>query len=255
MSGSGTLILFVAAAGIFLLLLLALVIFVVQYQKRVMHQNATIQKQALKHQEVLLKATLNSQEKERARIARNLHDGLGAALSALRLQLLLHAEEKKEDEDFLEEVADNLSGCIQNVRAISHDLLPSTLKSYGLQAAWKELFKSLNQSNAVQAQLEVVGTPTFMDDERSLNLFRVTQELVNNSLKHGQVKTIRLTVEWQAETLLVSYTDDGIGFDKQVVQKGLGMYNLQSRAPSPKCQTCHQFSPRKGLSNHLNSST
>lgn len=230
MSGSGILLLFLIASVVFLVLGLALVLYVMQYQKRMMQQNDELQLQEAAHQKVLLEASINSQEQERQRIASHLHDSLGAHLSTVRLSLLMHSEEAPDAKVFLEDAAELLSEGIQIVREISHDLLPGALRSYGLSAAWKELTTQLTERTPLTANFIEVGMPQRLEEQHELALYRITQELINNTLKHAQATTIHLHTAWTSEALAITYRDNGIGFDVNQQRTGLGMYTLESRA-------------------------
>ena len=245
MSGSGILLLFLISSIILLAMGLVLVIFVNRYQRRMVEQDEDLKNKEIEFQKTLLKATLESQEKERFRIASNLHDGLGALLSSIRLKVLMYEEGSEEVKKFTEDTAELLSEGIQEVRNISHDLLPGSLSSYGLTPALKELF---NKITSPETQLEVIGEPKRLDPQSELAFYRIVQELVNNSLKHSQANIIRLSVVWEPTQLKLSYSDDGVGFDPEVMSGGLGRYNMESRMRSVDGEITLNSSVGKGMS-------
>lgn len=247
MSGSGILLLFLSSSLIFLLMGLALVLYVMQYQKRMMQQAEELKEKETIHQEKLLKATIESQEKERSRIAGHLHDGLGALLSTIRLNVLLYGQEHEASKVFSEETAELLSNSIREVREISHDLLPGTLKNYGLMVAWKELFKQVSRYPAIEVSLEETGKTQRLSNNMELALYRVSQELLNNSLRHAKASKIALQVFWQEKELRLTYTDDGIGFEPEKAVGGLGLYNMQSRTQSLGGSILIDSEPGKGV--------
>lgn len=232
MSGSELLFLFLVSSLIFLLMGLALVLFVTRYQQRLISQSEELKLQEAQHQEVLLKATIDSQEKERTRMAGELHDGLGAHLSTVRLNVLMHGQEHPESQEFTENVAEMLFQGIGMVREISHDLLPRALESYGLMPALSELMGNVSHGTALQAEVNCSGTPSRLSGDRELALYRITQELVSNTLRHAQAEHLHLDLDWKDDVLIMKYRDDGVGFDMHDEQRGLGMYNIESRIHS-----------------------
>lgn len=225
---------------------LALVVYVVQYQKRMMQQADDIKSRDEKYQEELIKALVEGQEKERTRIAGSLHDGLGAQLSTIRLNVLLHGEEQLASKDFAENVAEMLSETIDEVRNISHALLPGALKMYGLDAALKELSNKVNQSSGLKMALHSSPVER-MNEDLELALYRLCQELVNNTLKHARAKHISLHLKDEEAGLNLVYEDDGIGFDSKHIKNGLGMYTLHSRLDAFKGSIEIESSPGKGM--------
>ncbi len=247
MSGSSVLLLFLISTIIFLLMGGALMLFVMRYQKRMMAQAEDMKKQEADFQDVLLKAAIKSQEQERERIAGNLHDGLGATLSSIRLGILMHGQETPESASFANETAQLLSETVQEVREISHNLMPSTLKQYGLASAWRDLLNPLNNASAMRATFTESGTPIRLPAASELAIFRITQELLNNSLRHAQGTELGLTAAWETNLLTVTYHDNGKGFDAQANSKGLGLYNLQSRAQSLNADLQITSAPNQGM--------
>ena len=247
MQGSGILPLFLAGSAIFLLMGLALVLFVMQYQRRMVQQAEDLKEKEAQHQKKMLQATIESQEKERYRIASNLHDGLGAHLSTIRLNMLMYSEEHEGTKEFAENMAEMLSESIQQVREISHDLLPGALKTYGLISAWKEFFRKVDEGSHLTITLQDEGVPQRLPDAHELALYRVTQELVNNTLKHANASTISLTAKWLETGLQLIYADNGVGFKSEQLSYGLGMYTMQSRLQALQGSLEVETSPGKGF--------
>jgi len=211
---------------------LALVLYVVQYQKRMMKQNDEMKTRDAEYQEQLLQAIIDGQEKERTRIASNLHDSLGASLSTIRLSVLMHGEEAVESKTFTEEVASLLSESIQEVRNISHNLLPGTLKTYGLGSALQDLCNKVEESTSIKVEMSPSAKIPRLPEKDELALFRIFQELINNTLKHAKATRIQITIEAGEHDLIMKYTDDGKGFNAEEATNGLGMFTISSRLQS-----------------------
>lgn len=233
---SSQLILLFALAGIGMTLLAgAVVLFVVLYQKRTLKMQHEKQQVEAAYQRELLEVAVRSAESEQARIARDLHDSIGAMLSATKLKVAM-IERQKEKADMSETASDAnrmLDETITSIRRIAHDLLPPTLEKHGLIKALEQFCTSLSETSDLEARVEHADIPR-LPVERELTLFRVAQELMNNTLKHAQAKEAVIKMSMGKEALLFEYWDDGKGFDPrdESTKAGLGLKNLRSRVSS-----------------------
>ncbi|MGF2412382.1 MAG: sensor histidine kinase [Ferruginibacter sp.] len=216
-----------AMAGTFILAA-SFVFFFLKYQRRISLQKEAMQKAELDYGEQLLNATLLSQEEERKRIGRDLHDDVGASLSNLKMIMAQNIEAapgKPEYKPLIDKI-------ITTVRTISHSLSPPGLELFGLEYALHELFDSfnapgalhLNFENELGEQLDSLGNQT------SLALFRVIQELLSNTVKHAGAKNVLVKCFVQNGNAVVTYQDDGKGIAATASAKpGMGMQNIQAR--------------------------
>lgn len=182
------------------------------------------------HQQDLLKAALDTQEKERSRIAAELHDQIGNDLQTLKL--FLHQINQQELEQQSTEL---LTQTIQDVRNLSHELMPASLESLGLEEALLSLITRLNATEKLSCQLDWKGDR--LSPETELALYRIAQELVSNTLKHAQASEITMKFERNPSGFLYEYVDNGIGLrgnQDSMENDGLGMKNIESR-----CQLIH----------------
>lgn len=239
--------LFLVSSIIFLLMGLALVLFIMQYQKKTISQSEELQNSKVNHQKQMLDATIQSQESERKRIASNLHDSLGAQLSTIRLFMLMQGEEKKELKEFADESAEMLLESIQEVRGIAQDLLPGALKYGGLVSACTQFFNAIEKSTPIQLNAQFDGDVIRLSEKNELSVFRVIQELVNNTLKHAEASVIDLNVNFQGSMLLITYKDNGVGLPENRMHQGLGLLNIESRIQSLKGDYTVHSHPGKGV--------
>ena len=188
----------------------------------------------LKQQEALISHIIGTQEKERQRIAKDLHDEIGSQLNIINLNLHRLKRKHKDPkifEEIITDVQDILATTIQTTRKISHDLLPSTLGNFGLIAAIQEL--SENYSNtSVQLQFQIEeNKATFDDKSVELNIFRVLQELISNATRHGEATLITIQFWCNDEHLKLIVQDNGKGFDTNApkIKAGLGLSNIENR--------------------------
>jgi signal transduction histidine kinase len=218
-----------------LLLALSVVFFYIRYQKRFIQQQAEIQKAALEHKTNLLSSVIQSQETERIRISKELHDHVGSSLSSLRF-LVSRITQAGTDATSLKEIAEEskagIDNIIQDVRNISHSLSPAGLELWGFQEALEEYCEKMSHLSglaiAVTDTSDGILKRLLFDD--ALSLFRVMQELLTNSIKHAAAKAVTISVDQKEGQITVKYTDDGIGMDSHIqFAAGIGMYNIESR--------------------------
>ena len=144
-----------------------------------------------------------------------------------------------------------INEAIDTTRGIAHDLLPPVLEEFGLKQALIELVEKYERTDQLQIYLQVVNLPSLSTKSMiELNIFRIIQELVNNSIKHGKAKEISIILEKQDQEIKLYYKDKGKGFntdDKFTNGKGLGMKNIESRIQILKGKWCYESSPNQGF--------
>ena len=211
------------------------------------------QKLAYQHQEELLHSTILTQEAERKRIARELHDEIGSKLNVILLNIHRLKQFSKENEktsEIAKEVNTVIHTTIDTTRRISHDLLPPTLEEFGLVEAIKELRDTFHQTGSIDISFELLEDKKKIDDKLvELNLYRVLQELINNSIRHGKAKMIKIQLWSNPEILQLEYLDNGQGFDQKDFEnkKGLGMKNIESRLNMIHATFKYDSTPGQGM--------
>ncbi|MBI1224283.1 MAG: sensor histidine kinase [Bacteroidetes bacterium] len=215
--------------AVMLLLALAFVLFFYFSQRKFQTEQAKAQEEKLRHQEQLLYSTIETQENERQRIAKDLHDVIGSKLNIINLGL---HRLKAADETTAKELFGLLNDTIASTRQISHDLLPPILEKFGLKEAIVELCESCRQTASLHISLETKQTDARPTDKLvELNLFRVLRELISNSIKHGEPENIHILFHQNQQNIKLEYREDGKGFDQhdENHKPGLGMQNIESR--------------------------
>ena len=172
------------------------------------------------------RALLNGQETERERIARDIHDGIGPLLTTAKLRvsmLPLPPEARQEISDLLSEV-------IREVRRISGNLMPAVLRDFGLGEALQQLVRQMRRADVNIVYTDDLLSPSGLEREVSIALYRVAQEGLNNALKHAQAQNISLSLTEFDDQVMLYLKDDGIGFDtKSVSPAGNGLKNIRER--------------------------
>lgn len=242
------------AVGIVVMLgfALTLILFFFQSQRKLLQKQMQTQELKLEHQQQLTYATYKVQEKERRRIAQDLHDEVGAKLSVLFLNLhqLKKAKIASGQAEIIGDMHKLVEGTIATTRRISHDLLPPTLEKFGLIAALKELCESIRKYQGLKLQFEINESDAKpLNDMTALQIFRVIQELINNTLKHAQADTIRLKLWTDPNGVRIEYSDNGKGFehDADSLPNGLGMQNIENRLSMINADYQIQTAPGKGM--------
>ncbi|MBX2815849.1 MAG: tetratricopeptide repeat protein [Saprospiraceae bacterium] len=194
-------------------------------------QQLKIEQLEREKQNVVYGSMLEGQEKERSRIAKDLHDGLGGLLSTVRVQVdnLASSLGAKMDSGYVETKALVDEAC-EEVRRISHNMMPSSLSMLGLLPTVEEMGAQL-QSIGIKAHLhlhpEAVENVSQM---QSVMVYRILQEAVNNVIKHAQARQIWIQLQYADGVFRLGIEDDGIGFDQSQKSAGIGLANLEARA-------------------------
>jgi two-component system NarL family sensor kinase len=212
---------------VILILISAIISFIVMYRKKKM----VYQKEK---QLLAIEAMLKGQEEERSRVAKDLHDGLGGLLSGVKLSFINLKENIQLDEHtngLFEKSVTQLDNTIQELRKVAHNLMPETLIKFGLKNAVEDFCESMQQSSGCSIIYQQMGEEREIGNIADVNIYRIIQELVNNSLKHGKPKQIIVQLTKTATKILVSVEDDGKGFDTAELEtrNGIGIANIKHR--------------------------
>ncbi|MCH8904561.1 MAG: hypothetical protein IIA45_11680 [Bacteroidetes bacterium] len=216
---------FLVLAGTLTLIILAMsiIFFVLVYQKRLIRQKSQIQEYKINRQQKLLQATINGQEQERKRIAKELHDDIGAMLSTIRL----YVDEEGENSARIKEFIDL---GISSIRRIAQNLMPAVLEEFGLENALRDLFSNVeDMSMNVNLNYDI---PDELDQEVELTIFRISQELLNNTIKHSGADSIELSLTFINSRIEIVYKDNGKGLNTKMdhqIKNGFGLKNIESR--------------------------
>ena len=223
---------FIGTLGM-VLLALSVFFFFVTYQKKMLKKQLELNETKAKQQEEILLNTISAQEKERKRIAQDLHDEVGAMLSVVKLNV--GRIEKKSEESVAKELAVEtkiyLDEVITQVRRISRSLLPPSLEKLGLFFALEELASWVNKAEQLKIVCRKSGEQFRFDNKKELAVFRIIQELLNNAIKHSEATIIFISTRFTPDyNLMISISDNGKGFNlEEKMNSGLGLKNLDSR--------------------------
>jgi PAS domain S-box-containing protein len=181
----------------------------------------------LNQQKNLLLAILNAQEEERRRISESLHNGVGQILFATKLNLdqvarLVPSQAIKTTEKLLEDA-------IIETRRVSHELVPVILKDFGLREAIQDICNIYNQKS-LQVHCRLEGLKERLESYLELAVYRISQELLNNVVKHAQATEATLHLSKRADHMILQVQDNGIGLTKEEIKtKGIGLRTIRDR--------------------------
>lgn len=218
-------------AGIAALLILVYLF----YNRYRLKQQQMLNKAIIREQQLGLNAVIEAQEGERKRIAKDLHDGIAQELVALKLGLdgLQHKIMKITPTEAAELASLNtqLNESCTEVRNIAHVMMPPTLEQKGLVSSLELLLRNTLHNTPIQVDFEHFSLPDRLDEKTELGLYRITQELLNNTVKHAQASKILLQLYKTGSNLILRLEDNGKGFDfESAKQKGsMGLLNILSR--------------------------
>ena len=202
-------------------------------QEKVIHRQETEQLQKDKTLAELT-AALDSQEKERNRIARDLHDGLGSMMSGISSQIeYLRAQSYVEPDvqPHLAHLREMVKDASAEMRRTSYELMPAKLLRQGLEPAISDLCLNLLVKNGIEPSLEINTDINRLNPEQQLTLYRIIQELLNNIVKHAAAKKVMIQFTRFDNEISLVVEDDGIGFDvtSRKQEGGLWLGSLGSR--------------------------
>jgi signal transduction histidine kinase len=153
-------------------------------------------------------------------------------LSTIRVSLSTMMRQETVNTQNMGEAKQMLDDTIDSVRRISRDLMPATLEKFGLSYALKEMCEQYTTVSGIKIKFFESGNVLAVNKNKEVMIFRIIQEFINNSIKHAKAKSITTSLQWSNE-LLVSITDDGVGFDLEQIKKsgrGIGLFTMENRA-------------------------
>lgn len=185
----------------------------------------------IKEQKLGLKAVIEAQEAERSRMAKELHDGVAQELLAVKLGLQrLQLNTNLEDKHTLQQLTALLDESCQEVRQISHEMLPPLLVKEGLVPSLQALLEKSLRHAGVHFEFASPDLPN-LDAKVSLSIYRIVQELISNILKHSEANEVFMAISLAGENLELQLKDNGKGFalDEGLHKDGLGLWNIFSQ--------------------------
>lgn len=192
--------------------------------KKISEERNTLSLKISQQQKELLKAYVDGVEKERERIARELHDDIGSRLGSLQRFFA--------NETATADIQKQIDILCDDVRTMSHQLSPTSLKISGLRQMILDLADDVQRQNGLVVNVQFYDVPDPMPEEPSHHLYRIVQEAINNVAKHAQATELDIQVFNHQGELVITLDDNGKGFDTATAKKGIGLKNMRARVES-----------------------
>jgi len=188
-------------------------------------------------------AMLQGQEQERHRLAKEIHDGIGPLMSTIKLNIDSIKNDLKSDISTatlnkFDSIRDLIKDVSEDIRSISHALMPSALRDFGLRSALENLIEKINDGETVQVKLYYTGSDARLNIHTEIALYRISQELINNALKYSQAQQIVIQLIRYHDKVLLTVEDNGLGCNQQdlesLMTSGIGLQNISTRTEALK---------------------
>ncbi len=219
---------------ILLFVALAAVVTYLFYNRYKWQQQLKLQMEVLKQQELATSLVLKAEEKERQRIAKDLHDGVGQMMSAAKMNLSAFENDLQfndpEQKLSFERIISLVDESCKEVRTVSHQMMPNILLKSGLANAVADFLDKIDQRK-LKVSLHTEGLNERLDENTEIVLYRVLQECVNNVIKHSQASQLDIALMKDTDGISVSIEDNGKGFNPKELGEdaGIGLKNMQAR--------------------------
>lgn len=251
------------------LLVISLLSYRTYRQKQKLQQQRISELEKEKHMTATV-AVLKGEEQERTRLAKDLHDGLGGMLSGIKYSFQTmkgNLVMTPDNAQAFERSMDMLDSSIKEMRRVAHNMMPEALVKFGLDTALKDFCNDINQSGALQVSYQSLGLKdAVIEQTTAITIYRIMQELINNTMKHAAAKTAIVQVSKTNTGINITVEDDGKGFNPLILQgikarpddqvgRGIGWSNIQSRVEYLKGKIDVQSEPGQGTSVHIELNT
>lgn len=201
---------------------------VIRYQKRLYFKQQELLRLDAQHKKELLQISIETAEAERMQIAKDVHDEIGSIFSTLSLSINQLNGADGSNAQHLQTGKYLIQSGIDSVRRISHNIVPFELELLGLEQTIENYFDRLTSVSGIEVDFESNAPLESLTPTATLALYRIVQELSSNCIKYAKAKTIRLHINTENNTLILTYKDDGIGTEL-VSSQGIGLKNIESR--------------------------
>jgi PAS domain S-box-containing protein len=206
-----------------------------------------------KERQKQLSSFIDGQENERKRVSRELHDGLGQSLIAIKMRLESIEPDDEKMQKAVEITKSLVNNTIDDVRRMSNNLMPSVLVEFGITTAISNLVMQMSSTTPISITFDHGKVPKDLDSKIQLYVFRIVQEALNNAVKHSGASQIQVMLLCEGKSLLLIIEDDGRGFDEnhESKLKGNGLYHMNERVQLVNGSLEFSSETGKGLTIHV----
>lgn len=208
----------------------------------------------LKSEKRVISAIINTEENERKRFAKDLHDGLGPIMSTVKMSLSALGDRIKDPTDtvILNNTNHLVNEAINALKDISNNLSPHVLSNFGLSSALSAFIAKINQTKAMEIDFKSNMENQRLESEKEVVMYRAACELINNSIRHSGASKIEIELNKHEKFITLQFNDNGRGFDTDMLEnedtKGMGLSNIETRVKSVDGVFILESTPGKGTS-------
>jgi len=208
----------------------------------------------LKSEKRVISAIINTEENERKRFAKDLHDGLGPIMSTVKMSLSALGDRIKDPTDtvILNNTNHLVNEAINTLKDISNNLSPHVLSNFGLSSALSAFIAKINQTKAIEIDFKSNMEDQRLESEKEVVMYRAACELINNSIRHSGASRIEIELNKHEKFITLQFNDNGRGFDTELLAsedtKGMGLSNIETRVKSVDGVFILESTPGKGTS-------
>jgi signal transduction histidine kinase len=208
----------------------------------------------MKAEKRVISAIINTEENERKRFAKDLHDGLGPIMSTVKMSLSALGERIKDPTDtvILNNTNHLVNEAINTLKDISNNLSPHVLSNFGLSSALSAFIAKINQTKAMEIDFKSNMENQRLESEKEVVMYRAACELINNSIRHSGASRIEIELNKHEKFITLQFYDNGRGFDTTSLDnedtKGMGLSNIETRVKSVDGVFILESTPGKGTS-------
>lgn len=208
----------------------------------------------MKVEKRVINAIINTEENERKRFAKDLHDGLGPLMSTVKMSLSALGERIKDPTDtiILNNTNHLVNEAINTLKDISNNLSPHVLSNFGLSSALSAFIAKINQTKAIEIDFKSNMDNLRLESEKEVVVYRAACELINNSIRHSGASRIEIDLNKHEKFITLQFYDNGRGFDTSSLgsedTKGMGLSNIETRVKSVDGVFILESTPGKGTS-------
>jgi two-component system sensor histidine kinase UhpB len=184
--------------------------------------------QQLNQQKLITETTILAQEKERNELGRELHDNINQILATVKMYLGMVRDGRNVQEDLLGKSYEYIEEAMAEIRTLSHSLVAPSLGDIGLKEALESLAENANLAEGLHLEVHV-DELSAADKNKELMLYRIAQEQLNNIIKYAKAGKAQIELHKEKDNLVMSVSDNGVGFDTSQKSKGIGLQNIRSR--------------------------
>jgi two-component system sensor histidine kinase UhpB len=202
-----------------------------QAEEKLRQQEIRMLEEKVNHQRQITRATINTQEKERSEIGKELHDNVNQILASAKLFLSSPFIETDEREMFTNKAADHIHTAIEEIRKLSKSLVSPSTEDLGIIETINDMIGDIRWAQKIEISFTHAGfDESKLDYGLKLTIYRMVQEQMNNILKYAEATKISIVIRAKAKKLTLTITDNGKGFDLRSKRKGIGINNIINRA-------------------------